>query len=119
MIKIMRLKQIMTMGLLWIGSFFEQSYAAYSSNNTVGVGGMANSIMEPVSFFADAIYTGCFVIGGAFLFASVIKYYEHRRSPLMVTLGTVVFLAIAGVVLIALPFLSYFFDSGVRYSLFR
>lgn len=119
MIDRMRLKQIIIVGILWVGSFFEQAYANYSSTGTVGVGGMANSIMEPVSFFADAIYTGCFVIGGAFLFASVIKYFEHRRSPLMVTISTVVFLAIAGVVLVALPFLSYFFESGVRYSLFR
>ena len=82
------------------------------------LGSMAQNVMEPVSLFNDLIDTACFVIGGAFIFASLIKYFEHRRSPLMVPISTVVFLLIAGIILVVLPFLSYLVNSGgVQYSL--
>lgn len=83
-----------------------------------GLGGVASNIMEPVGLFNDMIDTACFVIGGAFLFATIIKYFEHRRSPLMVPISTVIFLLIAGLILIGLPFLSYVVNGSVQYSLF-
>ena len=82
-----------------------------------GFGGVAQNLMEPVSLFSDFIQTGCFLIGASFLFASIIKYIEHRRSPLMVPISTVVFLFIAGIILVLLPFLAYFTSSGIPYSL--
>jgi hypothetical protein len=86
---------------------------------TTGIGGMANSMMEPVGFMSDFIYTGCFVIGGSFLFASLIKYIEHRRNPLAVTISTVVFLLIAGIFLIALPFAYLVIHNGTPYTLLK
>lgn len=85
----------------------------------VGLGGVAQNMLEPVDLFNDLIDTACFVIGGAFLFATIIKYVEHRRSPLMVPISTVIFLFIAGVILVALPFLSFAVNTGVEYSLFK
>lgn len=72
---------------------------------SIGLGGVANNMMEPVSLLSDFVSAACFVIGGGFLFASIIKYVEHRRSPLMVPISTVVFLFIAGLLLIGLPFM--------------
>jgi hypothetical protein len=69
-----------------------------------GIGFVARNMIEPVSLFAQFINAGCFLVGGSFLFASIIKYIEHRRSPLMVPISTVVFLFIAGLLLIGLPF---------------
>lgn len=97
--------------------FCNSAYAG--SNNPVGIGEMANTMMEPVSLMADFIHTGCFIIGGSFIFASLIKYIEHRRSPLMVPISTVVFLFIAGIVLVALPFLSLVLENGVSYGLIK
>lgn len=71
-----------------------------------GIGGVAGNILQPVSVFSQFLSTACFIIGGAFLFAALIKYFEHKRSPLMTPMSTVVFLVIAGIVLILLPFLS-------------
>lgn len=85
----------------------------------VGLGGVATNILEPVTLFGNFVDSACFILGGAFIFASLIKYIEHKRSPLMVPISTVVFLIIAGLILIALPFLSLFVDTGgVRFSLF-
>lgn len=90
----------------------------WASNGT-GLGGVASNVLEPVGLFSDFVSTACFAIGAAFLFASMIKYREHRVSPLMVPISTVVFLLIAGIVLVALPFLALVAEGGVRYSLFR
>lgn len=98
-----------------ISSLFAQVYAVQPT----GIGGMARNMMEPVALFSDFVYTGCIVIGGSFVFASIIKYFEHRRSPLMVPISTVVFLFIAGGLLLLLPFLAYIDPNGIRYSLFR
>lgn len=94
-----------------------QAYAV--NQRPTGIGGVARNLMDPVTVFSDFVYTGCIVIGGSFVFASIIKYFEHRRSPLMVPMSTVVFLLIAGGLLLALPFLAYLDSSGIRYTLFR
>lgn len=71
-----------------------------------GLGKVAQNMLAPVSVMSDFVQAACFVIGGSFLFASIIKYIEHRRSPLMVPISTVVFLVVAGLALIALPFMT-------------
>lgn len=87
-----------------------------NASQPTGVGHVAQNMLEPVTFFSDFIQTGCFVIGGSFLFASLIKYFEHRRSPLMVPISTVIFLFVAGLILLLLPFLAFFVEGGVPYS---
>jgi hypothetical protein len=84
-----------------------------------GLGGVAGNMMEPVTLFSDFVDTGCLVIGVGFLFASIIKYVEHRRSPLMVPISTVIFLLIAGAILVCLPFLPLLTGYGVPYRLFK
>ena len=98
---------------------FLMSQAHAVNQRPTGIGGVARNLMDPVTVFSDFVYTGCIVIGGSFVFASIIKYFEHRRSPLMVPMSTVVFLLIAGGLLLALPFLAYLDSSGIRYTLFR
>ena len=91
------------------------SYGAQSE----GVGAVANELMQPVGLMSDFVYSGSIVIGASFLFACLIKYIEHRRSPLMVPISTVIFLFVAGLALVLLPFLSLLSDGAIRYSLFR
>lgn len=88
------------------------------ADQRLGIGEVAQNLMEPVTLFSDFINSGCLVIGGAFIFASIIKYFEHRRSPLMIPISTVIFLLIAGIVLILLPVLSFFIEHGVPYTFF-
>lgn len=93
--------------------------SAMALSHGAGLGKVATNLMEPVSFFSDFIQTGCLLIGGCFIFASIIKYFEHRRSPLMVPMSTVVFLIIAGIILVLLPFVSYYTEMGLPYSIWR
>lgn len=89
------------------------------ADNSLSLGKVASNLMDPVTVVMDFVHTACVIIGGAFLFASLIKYIEHRRSPTMVPISTVMFLLIAGLLLIALPLISYITANGFPYSLIR
>jgi len=110
--------RVITVIMLWLYTAVCFAVTFKSRREPTGVGGVANSMMDPVTLFSDIVYTGCIVIGAAFVFASLIRYIEHRRNPLMVNMSTVVFLLIAGIVLLLLPFLSYVDSSALRYSFF-
>jgi hypothetical protein len=84
-----------------------------------GFGAIAGDIAQPVNVLADFIYSACFVLGSSFVFASVIKYFEHRRSPLMVPVSTPVCLFLEGAALICVPFISYLSSDVPQYSFFR
>lgn len=98
--------------LIWPVAF------AYSED-AIGIGGVAHHIMGPVSLFSDFIYTACFILGGSFLFAGVIKYIDHRRSPLQIPLSTVVFLFFAGLLFLLIPFAYLLIEHATPYSLMR
>ncbi len=104
------------LGLFWLSL---APALASTTDSGKGIGQVAQNLLEPVGFMSDMVQTGCFVIGLSFIFAAIIKYFEHKRSPLMVPISTVVFLAIAGLVLIGLPFLSLFLNTAVPYSLLK
>lgn len=89
------------------------------AGNLPGLGGVAQNMMDPVGLFSDFVYSGAIIIGISFLFASVIKYKEHRRSPLYVPISTVVFLLITGLLLLLMPFLSYLDSNALPFSFFR
>jgi hypothetical protein len=88
-----------------------------AAKQATGLGMVAQNMLEPVGLMSDFVHSACFLIGGSFIFASIVKYIEHRRSPLMVPISTVIFLLIAGIVLVLLPFTSHFAPAGVHYSL--
>lgn len=87
---------------------------AVGNTSDLGLGQIAQNMLEPVNVFADFIHTACIIIGSAFIFTSIVKYVEHKRSPLMVPLSTVVFLVIAGIILLLLPLLPLITNSGVQ-----
>ena len=96
------------------------AFAETSHNpDELGAGKVARTMLEPLSVLSDLINTLCFVIGGSFLFASIIKYIEHKRSPLMVPISTVFYLFLIGLILVLLPFISMITESGITYSLLR
>jgi len=74
------------------------------------LGTSAKSMLQSVNLFSDFINAACLLIGSCFMFATLIKYLEHRRSPLMVPISTVIFLFIAGIFLLLLPLLHYLQD---------
>ncbi len=68
-----------------------------------GMGKVADNLLDPVSVFSSFISTISLMIGCCFLFASFIKYTQHRVNPLAVPISTVVFLVIMGIILVSLP----------------
>lgn len=112
----MTLKQLISLLIL---SVISCTCLANEGASTTGIGAVAVNLMEPVNILSDFVQSACFIIGGSFLFASVIKYFEHKRSPLMVPISTVVFLFVLGLVLAVLPFLSLMVDYGVKFSLMK
>lgn len=107
------------LGILIIGVLFPLAAMAATKSPPLSLGQVATNLMEPVNVVTSFVHTTCIIIGGAFVFAGIIKYFEHRRSPTMVPISTVFFLLIAGSVLIALPMISYISTHGFPYSLIR
>lgn len=68
-----------------------------------GWGETALGFMEPVDVLMDFVVNACLVIGLTFLFATFIKYRQHRMNPLHVPISTVVFLLILSILLLCLP----------------
>jgi len=92
---------------------------AFAAVDTSSLGKLSSNLLEPVGIVSRFVKTACFLGGGSFLFASIIKYIEHRRSPLMVPISTVVFLFIAGIVLILLPLAAYISENGLHYTFLK
>lgn len=114
-----RLSQVLFYFQCFLLTIYSNMASAAHRDDSVGIGGVADNLMEPVGLMADFVYSACIIIGASFIFASVIKYIEHKRSPLMVPIGTPIFLFVAGVALMCMPFLSLLTSSSIRYSLFR
>lgn len=89
-------------------------FAAFSA--PTGAGAVAGNLMEPVEIVSAFVSTASIILGGSFLFASVIKYSQHRINPLAVPISTVVFLVVAGIVLVVLPLAYKLTESGVHLS---
>ena len=90
-----------------------------AANAVVGIGGVAENILSPVSVASGFVSTACIIVGVACLFASVIKYFEHRKSPLYVPISTVIWLVIIGLALVALPFAYLITENGIPYTLIK
>lgn len=103
--------------IILLGCLPLSSYADDNTQPVTGFGAVAINILGPVTVFSDFINTACIIMGVSFLFASVVKFFEHRRSPLMTPISTVVFLLIAGIALLLLPLMSSLTSSGIPYTL--
>lgn len=105
---------------LWIAALFTTSVYAYvPAYQPQGVGKVADNLLQPVAFASQFIYSACLVIGASFIFAGIIKYVEHRRNPLVAPMSTVVFLFLAGIFLMALPFAYLLSNNQSPYDLFK
>lgn len=82
-----------------------------------GVGGVAANLIAPVDLVSRFLYGMSIVIGIMCLFAAFARYMQYRVNPLANPIGTVVTLFILGVLLIVLPLVYKFTESGVPPSL--
>lgn len=80
------------------------------------LGEVAGNISSVMSGLANIFYQVCFILGGCFIFAGIIKYVEHRTNPLMVTWSMIFFLFIAGIIFILIPLAAYFASDLVPFN---
>lgn len=110
--------------LLFYVFFFLVSDVALAENVSgitanEGIGGVAENLMLSVNVLGDFFSSAAMVIGICFLFASLVKYKQHRDNPLFVPISTVVVLFILGLLLVLLPLLYKLTESGIPFSLFH
>ena len=91
-------------------------YLMANSAFAISFGEIAENIQEPIEIVSGFVSVGCLLIGTACLFAAIVKYFEHRRSPLHVPLSTVIWLVIIGILLLCLPFAYIVTGNGIPFT---
>src|SRR5688572_22208829 len=87
---------------------FSTASLAVSGDSPQGIGLVADGLLEVADVMSDFVKSACFIVGGSFLFASIIKYTQYKTNPLAVPLSTVVMVFVMGVVLVCLPLVVYY-----------
>lgn len=90
--------------------FLLPKLACAAGRDSAGIGAFADATLGPIETITHAITNISIILGIAFLVTAVIKYFEYRRSPMMVTISTIFFFVVAGLILVGLPFFHLFFD---------
>jgi len=85
--------------------------------NDLSLGEVARNITEPLEAVSGFVSVGCLIVGVACLFASLVKYFEHRKSPLAVPISTVVWILIIGLLLLIIPFAYLITDNGIPFRI--
>ena len=81
-----------------------------------GLGGFADSLMQPVHVISDFLSSMAVIIGMTCIFASFVRYMQHRVNPLAHPIGTVITVLILGILLVLLPLLNKLMDGGLTPS---
>jgi len=96
--------------------FFSLLSSEILAKQAISFGSMAANITEPIDIVAGFVSVACLLLGVCCLFASLVKYLEHRRSPLFIPISTVLWLVIIGLLLLILPFAYVITGNGVPLS---
>jgi hypothetical protein len=83
-----------------------------------GLGAVADNLMQPVQLATNFIAIMSTVVGISCLFASFIKYTQHRINPLAVPISVVVLLLLMGIILLSLPLIYKLSESGIPVKFF-
>ncbi|OGT31432.1 MAG: hypothetical protein A3E87_03645 [Gammaproteobacteria bacterium RIFCSPHIGHO2_12_FULL_35_23] len=78
-----------------------------ASASAQSLGGVAQDALGPIIFLRYALDAASFILGGLLLMSAFMRYLRHKQNPQESPLGTIIFWAILGIVLIAIPLLHY------------
>ena len=92
------------------------SALASASYGGVSFGSIADNITEPIEIVSGFVSVGCLIVGIACFFAALVKYFEHRKSPLAVPISTVIWLILIGFALLCLPFAYLVTGNGIPFT---
>ena len=82
--------------------------ATLASHRSQSIGDIARSLDRPVMGIVELVRAVCLIAGVGMVVGSLIKYKQHRRNPIEVSLGSVFAILLAGLALIALTFIPVF-----------
>lgn len=105
------------MNILSYYYYFIPTLAA--SSDIVGIGRIAENILQPVNIVSDFICTASMIVGICSLFGAFLKYMQHRVNPLVAPMSTIVILLVIGIVLTCLPFVYLLTENRIPYYFFR
>jgi len=100
----------------YLGLFLGWVAPAAFAYNHLSFGKVAQNITEPMEVVSGFVSVGCLIVAVACLFASIVKYVEHRRNPLYVPLSNVIWLFLIGLLLLILPFAYFITESGIPFT---
>ena len=92
------------------------SQSASAVDTAGGFGGVADNLMVPVEVLSSIMSGASIVIGLTCLFGALIRYMQYRVNPLANPISTVITLLVLGIVLLCLPLIYKFTDSGIPSS---
>ncbi len=81
-----------------------------------GLGGIANNLMEPVAVVASFMVSVALIAGFTCLLAGFLRYMQHRANPLAHPISTVIILLVLGTMLLLLPLIYKFTESGIPFG---
>lgn len=70
---------------------------------TGGLGGIAGSLLSPVTLLGNILMTASTIIGLVALFSAFTRYLQYRINPLANPIGKVIVLAVMGIILLSFP----------------
>lgn len=79
---------------------------------------VTNHLMESAVVATDFFYLVYVILGTAFVTASVIKFFERRVNPLGVRISQIVFLLVAGLFMLVMPYLVNHSQSELQSAVF-
>ena len=82
-----------------------------------GIGTVASNLLTPVEIVSSFMSSASLALGISALFASFVKYMQHRVNPLAHPIGTVFLLLVIGIILVCLPMIYKLTESGIPFSI--
>lgn len=67
---------------------------------------IAEKTLAPLTVFIHLLHKVCWIIGGAFVIGACIQYLHRRHNPGQTPISQPIILALIGLVLIMLPFIT-------------
>ena len=101
------MKKIKIISFILLALVIDLNSVISYGQTAVGLGGVANDALGPIVFLRYLLDAASFIVGAAILLSAFFRYLRHRQNPQEAPLSTVIFWAILGLILIAIPLLHY------------
>jgi hypothetical protein len=90
------------------GLLYSCAVLAFGGNE--GVGAIANDIQQPISLIIQLVRAVSAICGFGLTLGGILKFLEHRRNPVAVTLSAVFFMFLFGFALISVALIPMYIN---------